>query len=300
MILTLALLSALSLGFYDVSKKRALGKAEALPTLVAASLFGAALALVALALRWLLFESEATRTTFSPRNVAYVSVKSALVSASWIFNFIAQKHLPLSLAAPLRATSPLVTIFLSVLLLGERLLLLEWCAVGLILLSYLSLSSAAKLENITLTSNRYVGLLAMGTLLASLSGLYDKHLLGSLKLNSVDVQILFSLENACVLVLVFLIRERRVEVSIRNSFRRLPWARGAFLVALFLFIADLAYFRALACDGARVAIVSATRRTSLVVAFLASGFVLKERHLREKTGSVVLALSGVLLLLYSH
>jgi transporter family protein len=298
LVLSLALLSALALGFYDVAKKRALLEEEAMPTLVASSLFGAGLALLVLAFRYVTVGAVAG-TAFSLQNFAYVSVKSALVSTSWILNFVAQKHLPLSLAAPLRATSPIVTLFLSVLVLGERLDGLEWCGVALIVISYLSLSSAAKLENITLASNRYVALLTAGTLLASLSGLYDKHLLGSLKLHSLDVQILFSLENACFLSAVFWFQNRG-SARVARPARPLPWKRGVFLIALFLFLADLAYFRALSYEGARVAIVSATRRTSLVVAFIASGFLLREKYLKEKAWSVALALTGVLLLLYSH
>ena len=38
-------------------------------------------------------------------------LKSLVVAASWIGTYYALKHLPLSLGAPIRATSPLLTLF---------------------------------------------------------------------------------------------------------------------------------------------------------------------------------------------
>jgi drug/metabolite transporter (DMT)-like permease len=49
-----------------------------------------------------------------------LALKSAIVAASWVFTYFALKHLPLSLGSPIRATSPLWTLFGAILILGER------------------------------------------------------------------------------------------------------------------------------------------------------------------------------------
>ena len=63
------------------------------------------------------------------------------------------------------------------------------------------------------------------------------------------------------------------------------------LIALLLLLADSVYFRALAVPGALVSVVSAIRRSNVVISFALGGLLLRER-LR---GGKVFALAGVLL-----
>ena len=49
-----------------------------------------------------------------------IFLKSTVVAASWIGTYYALKFLPLSLGAPIRATSPLLTLFGAIIFLGER------------------------------------------------------------------------------------------------------------------------------------------------------------------------------------
>jgi len=64
-----------------------------------------------------------------------LALKSAIVSASWVFTYFALKHLPLSLGSPIRATSPLWTLVGAVALLGERPTLLQTAGVLTTILS---------------------------------------------------------------------------------------------------------------------------------------------------------------------
>lgn len=295
MLIALALLSALCLGFYDIAKKQALERADALPTLAGASLLGAILAIPVLVFDE--FDGGARRSTLDLTGLEFllVSVKSLLVSASWVLNYQAQKKLPLSLAASLRSTSPLLTVGLSILLLGERLNLPESLGIALILSSYLALGRAAKLDDIDLLRSPAVGLLALGTLLASTSGLYDKLLLGPARLPPLAVQLVFTFENALFLVGFLAFVERRAPRP-----RRPVLGRWTGAIALALFLADVAYFHALALPEARVSLVSALRRTSVLVAFAASGLLFREKHLRSKSVPVALGLLGVTLLVAAH
>lgn len=48
------------------------------------------------------------------------NLMSVLVASSWICSYFAVKHLPVSLASPVRATGPVWTLLGAVLVLGER------------------------------------------------------------------------------------------------------------------------------------------------------------------------------------
>src|SRR6185312_15973752 len=51
---------------------------------------------------------------------ALLLLKSTIVAASWICSYFAMKHLPLSIAAPVRATGPMWTFVGALILLAER------------------------------------------------------------------------------------------------------------------------------------------------------------------------------------
>ena len=90
-----------------------------------------------------------------------------------MFTYFAIKHLPLSLGSPIRATSPLFTLFGALLILGERPTWLETVGVLTTMVSF-------------------VGFLITGTLLGAGSSLYDKYLLGRAHFSVPTVQAWFS------------------------------------------------------------------------------------------------------------
>ena len=69
-----------------------------------------------------------------------IVLKSGIVAASWVGTYFALKHLPLSLGSPIRATSPLFTLFGAILILGERPTWLETVGVLTTLASFVGLS----------------------------------------------------------------------------------------------------------------------------------------------------------------
>ncbi|MGI5862171.1 MAG: EamA family transporter, partial [Myxococcales bacterium] len=109
--LLLALLSALFLGLYDIAKKASLDANAVLPVLFACSLVGSALVLPAGLLSWTAPElARAAGLFVEPlplRAHLLVLAKAGIVTSSWILTFFAIKHLPISIAAPVRATAPL-------------------------------------------------------------------------------------------------------------------------------------------------------------------------------------------------
>ena len=108
-----SLLSAVFLGVYDLCIKHAIRDNAVLPILFFSSLTGAtvwtALLLVQSAQPGLLPASLVTDHLTVGQHLQLL-LKSAIVAASWVFTYFGLKHLPLSLGAPIRATTPLWTL----------------------------------------------------------------------------------------------------------------------------------------------------------------------------------------------
>src|SRR6056297_2093240 len=132
----LSIVSAAFLGCYDVTKKMA-ARANAVPAVLLASVtVGAVLwapmmvwsaaAPSTVPVGWLRVEP------LSWAGHGMIAAKSVLVGASWTFALFGLKHLPLSIAAPIRSTSPLWTILIAVLGLGERPSGLQWVGIALV------------------------------------------------------------------------------------------------------------------------------------------------------------------------
>ncbi len=295
--LVLALVSAFCLGIYDVSKKAALEDNAVLPVLLASTLVGLVLlAPVVLMTATSPYLSQHVGLYVEPLSRAQhplVFGKAALVTASWVCNFFALKHLPISLAAPLRATAPLFTLAGAVVLFGERLTGAQWVAVLSILAAYWAFSLVGRLEGIQFSRNRWVWLLALGTLLGAASGLYDKHLLQAERIPPWSLQVWFTAYGALLqLALVLTVWWPRRRQT--TPFRPRLWIVG---VGAFLLLADFAYFRALAEPGALVSVVSVVRRSNVVVSFTLGVILFREERPWAKAGALVGVLAGLSLLI---
>ncbi|MGM9809418.1 MAG: EamA family transporter [Paludibacteraceae bacterium] len=138
----LAILSALCLGFYDVSKKRALQRGDVLTVLAGSVCISALILCVPLLLSRLSPEMMEGTLFFVPRvnmqGHLLIFAKSCIVLSSWIFAYISVKYLPLSVVSPMQATRPMWTLVGAMLIFGERLNGWQWagvvCALGSIFL----------------------------------------------------------------------------------------------------------------------------------------------------------------------
>lgn len=291
----LSLLSALLLGFYDLAKKQALRDNAVLPVLF----FG----IVAAALVWAPFVAWSLLAPASyPSALFFVDapalhehlllfLKSALVAASWIFGYFALKHLPLSIAGPIRATSPLWTILLAVLLMGEHPSAWQWAGIGVILAAFYAFSFVGKRENIRFHRNKWVACMIAATLIGAVSALYDKFLLQTAGLRPATVQAWFSIYLVPVMLPFYLL------------WRRGAWPRGRFdwrwsipLIGLLLLAADFFYFTAISQEGALISVISPIRRASVVISFLGGILLHREANFRPKALCILALLAGVVLL----
>ena len=291
----LAFTSACLLGFYDVFKKKSLAGNAVLPVLMVNTVVCAVFFLPFIIMSW------CGDTRFIPlagwHAHALVFVKAIIVLLSWVCGYYAMKHLPLTIVGPINATRPVMTLFGALAIYGEQLNGWQWAGVLLALLSFFLLSRSGKKEGIRFTHNRWILLLVLATVLGAASGLYDKYLMaavsdGGAGLDRLFVQGWYNLYQAVMMTAVI----GFIWYPQRKHSTPFQWRWSIILISVFLTAADMAYFYALSCPGAMIAIVSMARRGSVVVSFLFGALIFREKNLRSKFIDLLFVLLGMICL----
>ncbi len=291
--IALTLFAALFLGCYELFTKHAVNHNAVLPVLFFSTLCGAGVWLGLMALQALhpgLLPHALVTDPISPREHLLLAVKSGIVGSSWIATYFAMKHLPLSIASPVRATGPVWVFAGALVFLGERPTLIEMLGILITIASFVSLSLVGREEGISFHRNKWVLLLALGTALGVASSLYDKYLLGRLHFRTPTVQAWFSIYLALFFLLPAIGWKRRWWP--RNVFH---WRWSIPCIALALLLSDYLYFSALRNPVALVALVSSLRRASTLVAFAGGLMFFKERNGLKKLPAVIGVMVGILL-----
>jgi drug/metabolite transporter (DMT)-like permease len=289
------LLSAFFLGLYDLCTKHAVRANAVMPVLFFSTLTGAAVWLILLLVQAMypgLLPHSLVTDALTGKQHLQLLLKSGIVAASWIGTYYALKHLPLSLGAPIRATSPLLTLVGAILILGERPTVLETIGILTTLGSFVGLSVAGAREGIHFHRNKWVWFLLMGTLFGAVSSLYDKYLFTTLNFSVPTVQCWFQ-----IYLLVFFAPFAlgwKLRLWPRNEFR---WRWTIPFIALSLLVADYLYFTALRQPAALVAIVMSLRRASTLVAFAGGLYFFHEVNGWKKLPAVIGILVGIVLTL---
>jgi bacterial/archaeal transporter family protein len=292
----LAVLSAVFLGLYDVAKKASVQDNAVLPVLLACSASGLVVLLPLFALSLVAPDlAQARGVAIAPISTTghlLILAKAALVTLSWVLTYFALKHLPISLAAPVRASAPMFTLLGAVTFFGERPSLRQGFGMLVILLAYWAFSLIGRTEGIRFSRNAWVWSLFVGTLVGALSGLYDKHLLQVAKLPALAMQFWFTLYGTVIqaLIVAFLWWPQR---SRSTPFRFRP---SILAVGVLLIVADALYFRSLAMPGALVSVVSTLRRTNVVLSFAVGAMIFGERNRLAKAAALAGILVGIFLI----
>lgn len=288
-----SLISAFFLGWYELSTKHAVRDNAVLIVLLFANVCSASIWSVLLAVQSLAPGALPAALLVEPLTFhqhLLLFTKSAIVTGAWTFSYFALKHLPVTLASPIRATGPVWTLIGALIVLGERPSWLETLGIVITLGSFFGLSAAGAKEGIHFHRNRWIWLLIVGTLINAASALYDKFLLGRHGFAASTVQAWFSI----YLVLLFL--------PLAIGWKRRWWPRHEFhwrpsiiYMSLALLIADFVYFSALRDPEALVSLVSSFRRGSTLVAFAGGVLLFGETHWRDKLPAVIGVLIGIVL-----
>lgn len=283
----LAIASSLCLGIYDIFKKISVGGNNVLTVLFLNTLFGALL------LSPVIVGNIADGTFgFGGNPVSHLQIllKSAIVLSSWIMGYFAVKNMPITLTGPINATRPILVLVGAMLIFGERLNALQMAGILMGFVSLFFISSVGKREGFSIKHNRWIWLMIGATLMGAVSGLYDKYLLRSLL--PMEVQAWYSLYQ-CAIMGVTITVLKRSKYGDHTPFR---WRWTIPCIAIFLTIADLAYFYALSLDGSMISIVSMIRRGSVIVSFLYGVLVLREKNVKLKLIDLSILLIALVLL----
>lgn len=291
----LSLLSALFLGLYDLAKKQAVRDNAVFPVLFF-SIVTAAILWLPLMLWSTLAPEQFPRATFFVAPIdatahGLLFLKSLLVGTSWIFSYFAIKHLPLSIAGPIRATAPIWVISLAVLFLQERPNPWQWMGIAVVVAAFYAFTLVGKLEGIRFHRDKWVGFMLIATLLGACSALYDKYLLQQTTLGPATVQAWFSIYLVVVMLPGYLLWLRGCWP--RSSFQ---WRWSIPLIGIVLLIADFLYFTAITQDGALIAVISPIRRAAVIVSFIGGITLYQEKNFWPKAICVVALLIGIALL----
>ena len=295
--LILAFVSATLLGFYDVAKKQALKNNAVLivlllNTLISTLLFSPIVLNSIFNFGWF----EGTRFAISCGDYsAHLAVfaKAVLVLSSWIFGYFGLKILPLTIAAPIHATRPVMTLIGAMIIFGERLNTTQWAGVLFAIVSLFMLSRSGKKEGIDFKDNKGVLFVGLAAVLGACSGLYDRHIMHSLE--PMFVQSWYTLYQAVLMSITVAILTI-FKIKKQGSGDSFHWSWAVPLISLFLSAADVAYLFALSDPDAMISVVSMIRRSSVLVSFSCGAILFKERNLKAKAIDLAIIFIGALLL----
>lgn len=295
-----AFMSAVLLGFYDVSKKHALRDNAVIPVLFLNTLFCSVIFVP-----FVVLSATGTITDgdmlFVPQQgwevQKYILLKSCIVLSSWICGYFGMKHLPLTLVGPINATRPVMVLVGALLFFGERLNVYQWIGVTLAIVSFFLLSMSGKKEGINFAKNKWIFCVVAAAVLGAISGLYDKYLMapvteGGIGLDRMVVQSYYNFYQAGMMGAMLLLLwwpKRKTSTPFR-------WHWTILFISIFLSVADFVYFYSLSQDGAMVSIVSMVRRSSVIVSFLVGAALFREKNLRSKAIDLALVLLSMVFL----
>ncbi len=279
-------MSSLCLGVYDIFKKLSLGGNNVLTVLFFNTMFGALLMSPILALT---VAEGSIGFGGDPMGHVYIFIKALIVLSSWTMGYYAVKNLPLTITGPINATRPVLVLLGALLIFGETLNALQWVGILLGFCSLFFISRLGSKEGFSVKHSVWLWLMLGATVMGAVSGLYDKFLLRLYE--PLQVQAWYSLYQFVIMGTVLMVIKR---MSRDNT--PFVWRWTIPCIALFLTIADVAYFYSLSIDGSMISVVSMIRRGSVLVSFLFGVAVLREKNVKMKLIDLSILLVGLICL----
>ncbi len=276
--LWMSVCSALLLGIYDVAKKQALKRNG---------------------VYWILLSATALTAVFlspclsagSLQDHLSLVLKAVLVSTSWVSGLYALKHLPLTTVSTIKASRPMFVVIFSILLFGERLNLLQWLGVAVVMTALFLSSRSKRHDTDKETSAKGMTCMIISVLSGSASALYDKFILQYLE--PLFVQSWTNIYITVLLAAVMLVQY----LADRQKFEPFHWDWRIPLIAVLITASDMLYFFAVKDPDALLSVISLIRRSSVLITFLFGALMFKEGHIKDKAVDMALMMAGLALLL---
>lgn len=288
----LAVLSAICLGFYDISKKRSLEGNSVIGVLTTSIWISSAILGTMLFLSRIMPANMQDTLFFVPkvdlRAHLFIFLKSCIVLSSWIFAYVAIKHLPLSVVSPMQATRPMWTLIGALFIFGEVLNKYQWIGVIFAIGSIFIFSFVQKGNSKTNENKVYYIALILAILHGAGSGLYDKYMMRNFDHNAVQVYYTFyqALMMTIVALFDYFFKARKAP---KQSVTTFTWRWEIAAISVLLVLSDFVYLLALSYPDSLIAVVSTIRRSGTIIPFLYGLIILREKDPIKK----ILCLSGI-------
>ncbi len=276
--LLMAILSGAIQGFWDIFKKTAMEKVSTFNVL---SLY-TVISFLILSVDYK--NALAMDMSFLP----IIILKSLLIYFSWIMSFVAIRHLPISVASPLRSLTPLMTIFLGITFLNESLSWLQFAGVGVIFTAYYLIAKGDGRKITDFLKDRFLYLMVASSVLNSMSGMIDKYAMQHINTGQMQFWFMF--------VLAVLYSITNVVVSHRQYGKMvLSFDKSILLMSIFIVVSDRIYFQAVAMPGSQLSVIMPLRFVSVIVSVVVGGLMFKEHNLKAKLIGVIQLMFGIVL-----
>lgn len=295
----LGLLAALFLGLHNLCKKHAVQGNEAFPVLLGV-ITSSFLLLLPLYILSRVSPTYMTNLQLYIDDIPWdkhglIFIKSSIMAASWLLAYQALKHLPITIVSPIRSAGPFFTFIGAIVIYQEAPTAWQWVGFFLIILSVILYSKIGKKEGINFKRNKWIFAIIGATFLGASSGLYDKFLIQNISLSPQTLQFWFCFYTILLLIIILSITWFPFKEK-RQAFK---WRWSIPLVGLLLQLADYFYFKALQDPEALIMLLSAIKRSQLIIAVVIGGLIFKEQNKRQKLLPLAGIMTGVFLILYA-
>ena len=294
----LGLLAALFLGLHNLCKKHAVQGNEVFPVLLGT--IGSGFIFILPLFIGSIYFPEYTQdlglyiTSIPLKTHGFIFIKSMIMATSWILAYQSLKHLPITIVTPIRSAGPFFTFIGAIVIYKESPNLYQWIGFFLIIFSVILYSRIGKKEGINFIRNKWIFAIIGATFLGASSGLYDKFLIQNLSLNPQTLQFWFSFYTIFILLIILSI----TWFPFKEKRKVFKWRWTIVAVGALLVTADYFYFKALQDPDALIMLLSAIKRSQLIIAVVIGGLIFKEQNKRKKLVPLLGILIGVFLILY--
>lgn len=280
------LASAVMLAAYDLAKKASVKGNSVLGVLLGLTTCGSAAFLIVLLLTG---RFGAATQGVDAEVLALGLIKSCIVASSWVFTFCALKSLPITIATPIRSSSPALVFIAALFIYGEVPSLIQALGLIFVISGYWMFSWAGKHEGVDFFKNRAVWCAICGAILAACSSLWDKYVF-QVRLSPIaPTQLVYQLGLVGVYAALVAIKPIRGNTPF-------TWRWTIPLVGAFLALSDYLMFNALSFPDVPISVASLVRRFSIVLTFVFGAIVFKEKNLKRKAFALIFVLVGIALL----
>jgi len=295
----LGLVASLFLGLHNLCKKHAVQRNEVFPVLLGTITSG-----------FLIILPFAIGSTYFPeffqkfgveieiislKTHGFIFIKSIIMASSWVLAYQALKYLPITIVTPIRSAGPFFTFIGAIYIYHEKPNNWQWIGFFLIIFSVLLYSRIGRKEGIIFKRNKWIFAIVGATFLGASSGLYDKFLIRHLSLTPLTLQFWFCVYTILILLIILSVIWFPC-VEKRKAFK---WRWSIPAVGILLQTADYFYFKALQDPEALIMLLSAIKRSQILISVIVGGLLFKEKNKRKKLIPLLGIMAGVFLILYS-